>query len=127
MLSIDEFGQIMADGVYDCFQNEDFVREIETLLLKGVKPKAIETSSNEFEDKTFVITGTLEHPRDYYQKIIEEKGGKCASSVSKKTYCVLIGTDAGSKETKAKELVKQGVDIILLEGNEAVNRFLNLN
>ena len=44
-----------------------------------------------------------------------------------KTYCVLIGTDAGSKETKAKELVKQGVDIILLEGNEAVNRFLNLN
>ena len=127
LLSIDEFGQIMADGVYDCFQNEDFVREIETLLLKGVKPKAIETSSNEFEGKTFVITGTLEHPRDYYQKIIEEKGGKCASSVSKKTYCVLIGTDAGSKETKAKELVKQGVDIILLEGNEAVNRFLNLN
>lgn len=126
LLSIDEFGQIMADGVYDCFQNEDFVKEIETLLEKGVKPKSIATSSNEFEGKTFVITGTLEHPRDYYQKIIEEKGGKCASSVSKKTYCVLIGSDAGSKETKAKELASQGVNILLLEGNEAVNKFLNI-
>lgn len=126
LLSIDEFGQIMADGVYDCFQNEDFVKEIEKLLEKGVKPKEIISGSNEFEGKTFVITGTLAHQRDFYQKIIEDRGGKCASSVSKKTYCVLIGSDAGSKETKARELVKQGVNIILLEGDEAVNRFLNL-
>ena len=73
-----------------------------------------------------MITGTLSHPRDFYQKIIESRGGKCASSVSKKTYAVLIGTDAGSKETKAKELVKQGINIILLEGDETVNEFLNI-
>ena len=126
LLSIDEFGEIMADGVYDTFQNEDFVKEIHNLLEKGVKPKEIKVSSNDFEGKTFVITGTLSHPRDFYQKIIESRGGKCASSVSKKTYAVLIGTDAGSKETKAKELVKQGINIILLEGDETVNEFLNI-
>lgn len=53
---------------------------------------------------TFVITGTLEKPRKYYQDLIEEAGHKCSGSVSKKTSYVLAGEDAGSKLDKAKTL-----------------------
>jgi DNA ligase (NAD+) len=64
-------------------------------------------------------------PRDVVQKIIEENGGKVSGSVSKKTSVVIIGEDAGSKESKARELVKKGVPIVLLEGYEEFEKFLN--
>lgn len=75
-------------------------------------------------DKTFVITGTLAHPRSYYQEKIEKLGGKIAGSVSKKTFGVLMGTDAGSKETKARELVKNGYAINLFDTEEKITELL---
>ena len=73
---------------------------------------------------TFVITGTLQNPRKYYQDMIEKNGGKVSGSVSKKTSVVLIGADAGSKETKARKLVADGADIKLLDTEAAVQSFL---
>lgn len=71
--------------------------------------------------KTFVLTGTLPtYKRSQAQRIIEENGGKTASSVSKKTDYVLAGGDAGSKLTKAQSL---GVAII---SEEEFKRMLNL-
>ena len=59
---------------------------------------------------TFVITGTLPSmTRDEAKKLIEDNGGKCSGSVSKKTSYVLAGEDAGSKLVKAKNL---GISII---------------
>ena len=78
-----------------------------------------------FKCKTFVITGTLANPLSYYQEIIEKNVGKFIKSVSKKTDYVLIGTDAGSKESKARELVKQGANIIILDNEEMINNLLN--
>jgi DNA ligase (NAD+) len=55
--------------------------------------------------KTFVITGTLPTlSRDDARKLIEENGGKVASGVSKNVHFVLVGEDAGSKLTRAREL-----------------------
>lgn len=71
------------------------------------------------EGLSFVITGTLQEKRDYYQAIIEAHGGKVSGSVSKKTAVVLVGTDAGSKETKARDLIEKGAPITLLEGHDA--------
>ena len=88
--------------------------------------EAIYYEEQTFAGKTFVITGTLEHPRKYYQDIIESKGGKVSGSVSKKTYAVLIGEDAGSKEVKARELVKKGCQIHIVDNKEQIHKLLEL-
>ena len=54
---------------------------------------------------TFVLTGTLQKfTRQEAGKLVEERGGKAVSSVSKKTTYVVAGENAGSKLTKAQEL-----------------------
>ena len=55
--------------------------------------------------KTLVVTGSLENfSRDGVTEAITERGGKAASSVSKKTDFVIVGDAPGSKAKKAEEL-----------------------
>ena len=42
--------------------------------------------------------------RDEAKKIIESRGGKTVDSVSKKTSCVIVGENPGSKYDKARDL-----------------------
>lgn len=54
---------------------------------------------------TVVVTGSLEgFSRDSAKEAIISRGGKASASVSKKTDYVVVGENAGSKETKAREL-----------------------
>ena len=54
---------------------------------------------------TVVVTGTLQgFSRDAARAAIIARGGKAASSVSRKTDFVVVGADAGSKAKKAAEL-----------------------
>ena len=54
---------------------------------------------------TFVITGVFEN---YQRKEIEDgirsKGGKISSTISKKTYALILGANPGSKYQKALDL-----------------------
>ncbi|MBQ0064259.1 MAG: NAD-dependent DNA ligase LigA [Firmicutes bacterium] len=127
LIDIEFFGGIMAQNVMDYLENEDFIQMIKTLFAYGVHPQQVEVNSDELKGKTFVITGTLANPRKFYQDIIEKMGGKCAGSVSKKTTAVLIGSDAGSKETKARELVAKGEPIVLLESEEAIQEYFGVS
>ncbi|XPM52490.2 MAG: BRCT domain-containing protein [Leptolyngbya sp. IPPAS B-1204] len=67
--------------------------------------------------KTFVITGTLPSlKRDEAKNLIQEAGGKVASSVSAKTDYVVVGAEAGSKLVKAEALgISQLSEAQLLE------------
>ena len=58
-----------------------------------------------FAGKQFVLTGTLEtFTRDEARALIEARGGRVNSSVSKKTDYVIAGEAAGSKLDKAQSL-----------------------
>ena len=122
LLGIEDIGDIVADSIIEYLEKHE--QDMESLLAY-VTPQAVETVGDKFAGKTFVITGTLENPRDYYVKLIEQNGGKVSNSVSKKTDVVLVGVDAGSKETKARALQKDGAPIIILDTNEQVNEYLN--
>ena len=110
--SIDGFGGIMGEAVYQYFSLDStkaLIDELKSLDLK-MTPSETKAEGGVFEGKTFVLTGTLPTlSRKEASKIIEDKGGKTSSSVSKKTDYVLAGEAAGSKLTKAQSL---GIAII---------------
>lgn len=111
ILTIDGFGAIMAESVYEFMQREGTHDIISRLKELGVNMKSLrEVKDKRFDGMTFVLTGALsKFTRNEASAIIEEFGGKTASSVSKKTTCVLAGEDAGSKLRKANEL---GIKVI---------------
>ena len=106
--NINEIGEIIAKSVVDYFSDENNLKEINRLRELGINFKylgnKINTDNENINGKTFVITGTLSKPRDYYKEILESLGGNVTGSVTKKTDYVLLGENPGSKYDKAKEL-----------------------
>ena len=89
--------------------NKDLIRELQEL---GIDPKIEKKEQKDllYSNKAIVLTGKLETlTREEATKIIEDLGGSVTSSVSKKTYMVVCGSDAGSKLTKANQL---GIKVI---------------
>lgn len=73
-----------------------------------------ESIERNLEGLSIVVTGSLQgFTRDGAKEAILRRGGKAASSVSKKTAFVVIGDAPGSKAAKAEEL---GVPILDEEG-----------
>ena len=110
LAEIRDVGEIMAAGIFDFFQNANNIHDINKLFERGVKIIYENASGGKrLAGKKFVLTGTLSMPRLDAQKMIENEGGECSSSVSKNTDFVLAGENAGSKLEKAQAL---GVKII---------------
>ena len=106
--SIDDIGNIIAKSIVDFFRDSYNLEVINRLKSFGVNMeylgKKIVLDDN-FSGKTFVLTGTMsDFKREEAKEIIESRGGKTSSSVSKKTDVVLAGVDPGSKYDKALEL-----------------------
>ena len=108
LTSIYDIGDIIAKSIVEYFSKEDNLEEIRRLKEIGLNMNYIGkdiTINSEFQDKSFVLTGSLEnYSRDEAKEIIEQFGGKITGSVSKKTSVVIVGKDPGSKYDKAKEL-----------------------
>ena len=97
----------MAQSIIDYFQDEDNLRLLAELKELGVNPIAQKEAEipQIFAGMSIVLTGKLETlTRDEATKLIEERGGRSSSSVSKKTDFVVAGSDAGSKLDKAQAL-----------------------
>ena len=106
LVSIHEIGEETANSIIEFLQDIEERQQINDMLEEGVvvldEQAPTDTS---FSGLTFVLTGTLaNYSRDQATKIIQDKGGKVSSSVSKKTSYVLAGEEAGSKLEKAVEL-----------------------
>jgi DNA ligase (NAD+) len=107
--AIPEIGLTVAESVRDWFDDEGNRALCDRLRAAGVKTEAARRSSGavdeRFAGKQFVLTGTLESfTRDEARALIEARGGRVNSSVSKKTAYVVAGEAAGSKLDKAQSL-----------------------
>lgn len=112
LVELENVGEITAEAIVNWFGDEENTAEIDNLLAAGVNPQTAQKSvvSSIFAGQFVVLTGTLqEFKRSEAQKIIEENGGECQSSVTAKTTLVVAGEAAGSKLEKAKKL---GIKII---------------
>lgn len=106
LTEIPDIGPITARFILDWLGSAQSQHLIGRLKAAGVNMEYLEKQVNSnFEGMTFVLTGTLQKfTRQEAGKLVEERGGKAVSSVSKKTTYVVAGENAGSKLTKAQEL-----------------------
>lgn len=109
---INDIGEIIATSIVNYFQNDENIQLINKLKEYNVNMKytsGVVIQDEEFSEKTFVLTGTLNNiTRDEASEIIENMGGKVTGSVSKKTSVVIVGDNPGSKYDKAINL---GIEI----------------
>ena len=106
LTEIDDVGAITAQCIVDYLAQPQSRDLIGRLKAAGVNMESTaQLVDDRFAGKTFVLTGTLTRfDRKTAQGLIEERGGKAAGSVSKKTTYVVAGEAAGSKLKKAQEL-----------------------
>lgn len=103
---VEDVGDQMANSLLRWFGKEENRQIVKRLMEYGVEAEIEEKEgeSDQLGGQTFVITGTLSRPREYFKEIILNAGGKVSDSVSAKTAYLLAGENAGSKLKKAEKL-----------------------
>ncbi len=115
LTQVDEIGERIAQSVVQFFGNETNRELVERLRSYGLQMSLTEdqlsNQSDLLKGQRFVVSGVFEKvSRTELKKLIEDNGGKVASSISSKTNYVVAGANMGpSKKTKAEGL---GVPII---------------
>jgi DNA ligase (NAD+) len=107
LVRVPNTGEVVAASIRDWFQNPDNIALIKALREHGLNFGEVdhsEAKSETLRGTTWVITGTLSQPREMFEELIRQHGGRATGSVSKKTNFVLAGEDAGSKLEKARQL-----------------------
>jgi len=110
---IEGIGEVIAQGIEAYFADSNNIRVLKTLLEELTIVVEENNLEQDLEGKTFVITGSLNHfaNRDELKKLIEDRGGKVAGSVSAKT-SFLINNDVTSGSSKNKKAKSLNVPII---------------
>ena len=120
LVLIPDIGEKIALSLRDYFNDPDKLNLINELEHIGLNMQylGIDNIHDNFNNKIFVITGTLSIPRNELKNKIESMGGIVSESVSKKTDYVILGENPGSKYEKA---IKLGVKIL---NEEEVNQMM---
>lgn len=113
LCDIDSIGPVLAESIYEFFHNKNNIKIIDDLLSEIKIIDSNNIGSNKLDGSTFVITGSLNNfsNRDELIQVIEDNGGKSATSVSSKT-TYLINNDTTSNSSKNKKAKELGVKII---------------
>ena len=120
-------GGVIADSIQDWFAVDWHVAIVDKWRAAGVRmeDEVDESTPRTLEGMSIVVTGSLEEfSRDQAKEAIITRGGKAASSVSKKTDFVVVGDSPGSKYDKAVSLKvpvldEDGFRVLLADGPEA--------
>lgn len=106
LTNVNDIGEIIAKSVRTYFDDPLNLKLIDDLKKLGLNFEYKNDSSDDtLSGMTFVLTGTLEkYKREELTKILEDKGAKVTSSVTKKTTGVIVGDKPGSKYDKALKL-----------------------
>lgn len=126
LLEIKDIGEIIANNIVKYFKDENNLNIINKLKEYNLNMNYISNDivkeNDNFLNKTFVLTGTLNNiTRNEASKLIENNGGKVTSSVTKKTNVVILGDNPGSKYDKALSL---GIEI--WQEEEFLEKTLNI-
>lgn len=119
LVTVDEIGVRIAESVTDFFQAQANIDIVERLRRFGIQmeisAEKLANQTNKLEGQTFVVSGVFHSvSRNELKKLIEDNGGKVASSISSKTNYVIAGDNMGpSKKEKADAL---GISIISEQG-----------
>ena len=111
LAEVDGVGEKTAALVFDYLQNNADV--IDDLLIH-IEPELPKTGK--LSGINFCFSGGFSEGKTYWEKRVEDLGGKCLSSVGRKTNYLVAGEGSGSKSDKAKELGIPILDIDQLEG-----------
>lgn len=115
LIAVDEIGERIADSVIKFFSEPTNLEIVDRLKSYGLQfslsEEQLENQTDKLKGQTFVVSGVFENiSRNDLKKLIEDNGGKVASSISSKTSFVVAGDNMGpSKKTKAESL---GIPII---------------
>lgn len=118
LIEIQDIGETVAKCIVDFFKDNMINKSVDELFTVGITPQfeEVKIEENNFNNKTVVVTGSLQkYSRTEIKNKLESLGAKVSSSVSKKTDYVLVGEAPGSKYEKAVEL---GIKIITEEDFE---------
>ncbi|WP_274476480.1 NAD-dependent DNA ligase LigA [Mangrovimonas aestuarii] len=119
LVAVEEIGEKIAQSVQVFFESEKNNSIIQKLKSFGVQleidASVLANQTDKLQSQTFVVSGVFETiSRNELKKLIEDNGGKVASSISSKTNFIVAGDKMGpSKKEKAEKL-----NIPLLSENE---------
>ncbi len=115
LTEVEEIGPKIAEAVIEFFNTAGTVPVLDKLKGAGVnftEPVDRPVGAS-FSGKSFVFSGALEsYTREQASALVEERGGRVSSQVSKKTDYLVAGDDPGSKLVKAEKLGVQVIDEI---------------
>ncbi|MGQ9811227.1 MAG: NAD-dependent DNA ligase LigA [bacterium] len=112
LTSIPEIGPKVAESIYTFFRQKQNMDVIRDLLRCGVRfATGKQAQVRKLAGKVFVFTGGLSsYSRSEAKKLVEQLGGRVASSVSKKVDYLVVGSDPGSKLDEARRLGTKIID-----------------
>jgi DNA ligase (NAD+) len=107
--AIEGIGPVIAGSVYQECREPESIERMARLSDAGLalsEPERADGPAATLAGKAVVVTGSVEgYSRDEVEAAVIARGGTSPGSVSKKTYCVVVGDAPGaSKVTKARDL-----------------------
>lgn len=113
LLEVQDVGEVIAESVYNFFQNDSHRLEIQRLKADGLKMSMEAPAQNlsaALTGKTIVISGNFSISRDEMKELIALHGGKNSGSLSGKTSYLLAGSKPGPEKMKKAEQL--GIPVI---------------